>query len=302
MKPTKMKNLLLCLSFCFAFPLFSQVSTASDGSTGLLATRGEASNEGLNYLTESRIDLSVNNNNHSMEKMQSGVNQGKMERPKVIFFDVNETLLDLEPLKLSITKALGNRPDLGTLWFTTMLQYSLVVTVSGQYYDFGAIGAAALRMVAANNGIHITESEAMNYVKPILSLQPHPEVREALALLKANNYKMVAFTNSSTRAVNLQLKNADLTSYFDEIISVEDLGKFKPSTEAYHWIARRMQVENKDCILVAAHGWDIAGALWAGWNGAFVARPGAQLFPLAPLPQINHAELMSIAKELVSLK
>ena len=49
-------------------------------------------------------------------------------KPKVVFFDVNETLLDLSPVKKQIGIALGGREDLLSLWFTTMLQYSLVVS------------------------------------------------------------------------------------------------------------------------------------------------------------------------------
>jgi 2-haloacid dehalogenase len=73
-----------------------------------------------------------------------------MERPKVILFDVNETLLDLRPLKESIGKALGGRPDLAPIWFTTMLQYSMVTTLADRYSDFAEIGAACLQMVARN--------------------------------------------------------------------------------------------------------------------------------------------------------
>jgi len=53
-----------------------------------------------------------------------------MARPEVIFFDVNETLLDLTPLKESVGETLGGRPELAPLWFTTLLQYSLVATVA----------------------------------------------------------------------------------------------------------------------------------------------------------------------------
>ena len=65
-----------------------------------------------------------------------------MTRPKVIFFDVNETLLDLTPVKKSVGEALGGRPELAPLWFTTLLQYSLVATVADRYLDFGEVGAA----------------------------------------------------------------------------------------------------------------------------------------------------------------
>jgi len=225
-----------------------------------------------------------------------------LERPKVIFFDVNETLLDLEPLKLSVVKILGNRFDLGTLWFTTMLQYSLVVTTANQYFDFGAIGAAALQMVALNNNIKMTDEQAKNAIKPILSLQPHPEVKKALELLKQHNYKLVTFTNSSNFAIGEQLKNSGLTKYFDQSISIEDFGKFKPDEQVYHWAARKMQTPSKDCLLIAAHGWDIAGALWAGWKAAFIARKGQQLFPLAPSPQWNEPNLLELANKLIALK
>ncbi len=225
-----------------------------------------------------------------------------MKRPKVIFFDVNETLLDLEPLKQSISKVLNNKPELGTLWFTTMLQYSLVVTVSDQYFDFAEIGAAALQMIAKNNAIELSLEEAKAAVKPILSLQPHPEVEEALELLKSNNYKLVTFTNSSHFGIEQQLKNSKLGSYFYESISIEDFRKFKPDIAVYNWAAEKMNVNNEDCLLIAAHGWDVAGAAWAGWNSAFIARKGQQLFPLAPLPQLNQPDLLSIARELILLK
>jgi 2-haloacid dehalogenase len=223
-------------------------------------------------------------------------------KPKVIFFDVNETLLDLEPLKESVAKKLGGRKDLGTLWFTTMLQYSLVTTLADEYFDFGTIGAAALMMVARNNAISISEAEAKLTIKPILSLKPHPEVVGALELLKQKGYKLVSFTNSSHNAVRQQLKNAEIGSYFDENISVEDYGKFKPERDVYHWAARKLKVDSKDCMLVAAHGWDIAGALWAGWQGAFISRPGQQLFPLAPEPQFNESNLLTIVQKILEIK
>ncbi len=224
-------------------------------------------------------------------------------RPKVLFFDVNETLLDLTQMKESVGKALGGRADLLPLWFTTMLQYSLVTTVGRQYNDFGIIGAAALQMVAANHDIKLTKEEAEDAIlTPIRSLPAHPEVKAALQALKDAGYKLVSFTNSSNIGVETQFKNAGLTDYFEERLSIEDIGKFKPHTDAYEWAARKMGVQPEECMLVAAHGWDIAGAVWAKWRGAFVARPGAQLYPLAPEPEINEANLTLIAEQLIAIK
>ena len=225
------------------------------------------------------------------------------KRPKVLFFDVNETLLDLTAMKDSVSQVLGGRKDLLPLWFTTMLQYSLVSTVGNQYNDFGIIGAAALQMVAANNGITLNEEQAKaSILGPIRSLPAHPEVKASLQKLKDAGYKLVSFTNSSNKGVETQFKNSGLLNYFDERLSVEDIGKFKPHVDAYIWAARKMQIKPEECLLVAAHGWDIAGALWANWRGAFISRPGAQLYPLAEKPEIIASDLALITDQLIALK
>ncbi|UII25770.1 haloacid dehalogenase type II [Fulvivirga maritima] len=226
-----------------------------------------------------------------------------VKRPKVLFFDVNETLLDLTAMKQSVSKALGGRNDLLPLWFTTMLQYSLVTTASRQYDHFAYIGAAALQMVAANNNISISEKEAREaIVTPIRSLPAHPEVKAALELLKKDGYKMVSFTNSSNNGVKTQFENAGLLEYFDDRLSVEDIGKFKPFADTYDWGARKMGIKPEESMLIAAHGWDVAGAMWARWRAAFISRPGHQLFPLAPTPEIVQPDLMKVATELTSYK
>lgn len=222
-------------------------------------------------------------------------------RPKVLFFDVNETLIDLTQMKEQVGEALGGRKELLPLWFTTMLQYSLVTTASGQYEHFEHIGAAALQMVAANNGITISQDEARNtIVESLQGLPAHPEVKSALAQLKNDGYKLVSFTNSSNEGVKKQFESAGLTEYFDESLSIEDVGKFKPFSDTYAWGAGRMGVKPKECMLIAAHGWDVAGALWAGWRAAFISRPGQQIFPLAPKTEIVESDLKKLADILIA--
>jgi len=224
-------------------------------------------------------------------------------RPKVLFFDVNETLLDLTQMKKQVGEALNGKEDLLSLWFTTMLQYSLVTTASGQYEHFGYVGAAALQMVAANNNITISEEEARNVIiNSLRGLPAHPEVKTALTQLKADGYKLVSFTNSSNEGVKKQFESAGLNPFFDERLSIEDVGKFKPFTDAYAWAAQKLNTKPKECMLIAAHGWDVAGALWAGWRAAFISRPGQQLFPLAPKTEIIESDLQKVADILVTYK
>ncbi|MGV7107833.1 haloacid dehalogenase type II [Flavobacterium sp. U410] len=234
---------------------------------------------------------------------ENEANTSSVKRPKVLFFDVNETLLDLTAMKQSVGKALGGRTELLPLWFTTMLQYSLVSTVGRQYEDFAVIGAACLQMVAANNNIELTAEEAKSaIVTPIRSLPPHPEIKASLKRLREAGYKMVSLTNSSNKGVKTQFENVGLLDFFEERLTVEELGKYKPHADVYDWAARKMGVQPHECMLIAAHGWDIAGALWANWRGAFIKRPGAQLYPLAPTPEINEVNLTLIADQLIAMK
>jgi len=221
-----------------------------------------------------------------------------MTRSKVILFDVNETLLDLKPVQASVGTALGGRPELAPLWFTMLLQYSLVGTVAGKYLDFAKVGAACLRMVAKNHGIDLSEDAARSALAPMRSLPPHPDVIPALTELRDAGFRLVTLTNSSKAAVADQMKSAGLSEFFEALLSVEDVGKYKPHVEVYRWAAGQVEAELPDCLLVAAHGWDVAGAKWAGMTTAFVARPGQQAFPLGPSPDILIPSLAELPGEL----
>ncbi len=209
--------------------------------------------------------------------------ENKITEPtKVIFFDVNETLLDLESMRKSVGGALGGREDLLPLWFSTMLHYSLVDTTTGRYHHFGEIGVAALMMVAEIYGIDISEEDAKKaIVTPLRSLPAHPDVKEGLRMLKEQGYTLVSLTNSSNKGVQTQFENAGLTDFFDRRLSIEDIKKYKPHLDAYTWAASQMGVKPEDALMVAAHGWDTAGAKAAGMKAAFIKRDGKVMYPLA---------------------
>ncbi|WP_158968490.1 haloacid dehalogenase type II [Paraglaciecola sp. L3A3] len=224
-------------------------------------------------------------------------------KPKVIIFDVNETLLDLDTMRTSIGELLGDKKELTTLWFSTMLHHSLVTTVTGDYQDFGKIGVAALMMVAQNEGIVISEEQAIKAIKtPLLSLPPHPNVKAALKALKAKGYKIVSLTNSSNQGVKMQFSHAGLTDYFDQRLSIEDIKVYKPDLRSYEWALAKLGVKPEEALMVAAHGWDVAGAKAAGMQTAFVARPRKALYPLAAKPDYIVEDLSELVVLLNSQK
>jgi 2-haloalkanoic acid dehalogenase type II len=116
--------------------------------------------------------------------------------------------------------------------------------------------------------------------------------------LRDANYRLMTLTNSSKAAAADQVKNAGLADFFEALLSVEEVGKYKPHAEVYRWAAGRVGADLCECLMVAAHGWDVAGAAWAGMRTAFVARPGQQVFPLGPTLDITIPSLAELASEL----
>jgi 2-haloacid dehalogenase len=53
--------------------------------------------------------------------------------------------------------------------------------------------------------------------------------------------------------------------------------------------------------VVAAHSWDITGALTAGANAAFIARPEMALSPIGPQPDIVGMDLDEVVNAIINL-
>jgi 2-haloacid dehalogenase len=119
-----------------------------------------------------------------------------MKTPKLIIFDVNETLLDMAPLKSAINSKLDH-PFAFDTWFALLLQYAWVESLSENYRPFGEIGLATLHMAADKLQVNISNDEAKSILGKIRQLPPHPDVIHGFEKLEKLNIPMVALTNGS---------------------------------------------------------------------------------------------------------
>ncbi len=218
---------------------------------------------------------------------------------RVIAFDVNETLLDLSALDPWFEKVLGSAALSGQ-WFAQMLQLSFVGGLTGEYVDFSTAQHAALLMLAERKGLAVTEAAATEIVNKMSSLPPHPEVADALARLRETTLKVVALTNSVQSVAKEQLTNAGLSGYFDDVISADAVQRLKPAPEPYQAVAAAFDVDTEDVRLVAAHSWDISGAMAAGCKAAFVARPGMVLSPIGRQPDMVGDDIAEVVDQILS--
>ena len=220
-------------------------------------------------------------------------------RRHILVLDVIETMLDIKALEPHFTRTFGDASVLKE-WFANLLLYANVSTLAGPYADFGTLGGAVLDMTAAARGKTLSSEERSRILQGTLSLPAHPDVKDGLQRLKSAGFRMVTLTNSAPASVAQQLKNAGLTDFFERSFSVDAVQKYKPAAEAYQYVARELGVVTSGLRMIAAHAWDVHGALRAGCAATFIARPGHALFPAGPKPDMTAADLRAAADRIIA--
>ena len=219
-------------------------------------------------------------------------------KPVVILFDVNETLLDMLPLKAKVN-SLFKSENAFRIWFGMLLHYSLVDNCTGQYHDFVSIANATLDMTAEVMQVSISNDEKKDALSTIKMLAAYPDVKAGLTLLKQAGFRLATLTNSPMPTLIAQLEYAGLTTYFEEMLSIDSVKKYKPAPETYQFAAQKLGVNTNEILMVAAHGWDVNGALIAGMQGAFIEREGQSLYSLSPQPGYIAKDLIAFANAII---
>lgn len=217
-----------------------------------------------------------------------------------MLFDVNETLLDLRALDPVFAGVFG---DAGVRreWFGHVLQSALVLTAIGEYQDFVAVAGGALDVVGRRRRVDLSDAHRTAIREGMRSLPPHADVVPCLDRLAAAGLRLAALTNSPQESAEAQLAAAGIATLFERILSVSAVERFKPDRAVYEMAARELGVAIDEITMVAAHDWDVAGAMAAGCRGALVLRPGVVTNPLYPPPDIVGIGLEPVTAALLHL-
>lgn len=220
---------------------------------------------------------------------------------RVCVFDVNETLLDLGALDPQFERVFGDAST-RQAWFGQFLALWLTELVTGQYTPFGTIGGSALEMVAERQGVDLSYEDKQQILSGMQELPPHPEVEENLGRLRDAGIRLAALTNSTQQVADAQIDNSGLRNYFEQVLSADTAQSLKPAPAPYRMAAESLGVEVGEVRLVAAHAWDVVGAMRAGCAAAFVARPGMVLNPLAQRPDVVGADLREVVDRILEVE
>lgn len=190
---------------------------------------------------------------------------------RAVAFDALETCLSLEPLRPELV-GLGLGPADLELWFAQALRDAFACEAAARYRPFSKVLKGALAALLAERGLPADDARLAAVVEGFAALPAHADVRPALERARAAGLRVGVLTNGSKRATTQALERAGLLPLVHAVLSVEEVGHFKPARSVYHFAARRLGTRPEHVALVSAHGWDVFGAAEAGLATGFVVR------------------------------
>lgn len=222
---------------------------------------------------------------------------GMATRPTVIAFDVIETLFPLEPLRQRLIDV-GQPGHLLEFWFTRLLRDAVVLVATDGYRPFGEIAASALRATAPEP---LDDDDIAAVLAGFAELDPHPDVAPAMQRASEAGVRMVTLTNGSAQNTAKLLQRAGVDGLIEQVLTVDDIRRWKPAPEIYHHAATSTGVPPDRVALVAAHAWDTHGAHQAGLITGWVARLEREFPAVFAPPDVTGDDLVAVVGALLAL-
>jgi 2-haloacid dehalogenase len=216
-------------------------------------------------------------------------------RPDVVAFDVNETLLDLAPVRAALIEAGQPETLLPTVFARTLLTGFAAVAV-GSWCRFRDAFDAALAQES-----ELGPDARTAVLERFAELSPHPDVEPALRRLVEGGFRVITLSHGSPGVAEAGLERGGISPLVERSLSSETIRAWKPSREAYLWAAGSCGVAPDRMALVAAHGWDVLGAQRAGLTGAWFPR-GERSYPAVyEPPHVTAPALSGVVDALLAL-
>ncbi len=186
---------------------------------------------------------------------------------------------------------------LSDIWRNKQLQYTWLRAVTGHHIDFWQVTQDGLDFALESLELsHDTELRD-RLLQLYWELQSYQEVKDVLTTLKARGFNTAILSNGSPDMLNAAVTSAGLEATLDAVLSVEDVGVFKPNARVYDMVNSRFETTSNQVMFVSSNGWDIAGASAFGFNTAWVnrasdpidrlmAHPDHIFSDLTPLPNL----------------
>lgn len=223
---------------------------------------------------------------------------------KALTFDLFGTVLDLggslTPFLAAYLKKKRSKVEATRLWESWRARQRLE-----QYQDsLLALGHSGYLETARRalvyslelHGVKATAADVAGLMAAWRELKPFLEVGAALTRLE-KRYRLVALSNGEPWFLE-HLATNRIKYEFDEVISVNVAGVFKPHPAVYRTAAGILGLEPGEIIMVSANSFDVLGARACGYRGAYVNRYALPYEDMPYRPDVTVRDFTELAAAL----
>lgn len=205
-------------------------------------------------------------------------------RPRVVVFDVVETLAGLDPVADRLARHGLDRGELSG-WFTRMLRDGMALTAAGGYAGFAEVAGSAL---AAHTRGALSDDQIDEVVAGFGELDPQPDAVAAVRAARDAGMRVFTLTNGAAATTRAFLDRAGVAGEVEDVLSIDDVRAWKPNAAVYRYAVETADVPPGRVALVAVHSWDIFGARQAGLTTGWCPRLEG-----APTPVFGAADVVA---------
>jgi 2-haloacid dehalogenase len=170
-------------------------------------------------------------------------------------FDAYGTLFDFASATRKCRDVLGDDIDkLTALWRDKQLQYTWLRAAQGRHADFWQVTGDALDY--SLEALKINRPGLRDRLMTLyLTLDPFPEVTDTLKQLKASGLRTAILSNGSPRMLDDAVKASKLQSLLDSVLSVEEVGVYKPHPKVYQLAVDRLGIAASAIAFQSSNAW-----------------------------------------------
>ena len=222
---------------------------------------------------------------------------------KAVLFDAYGTLLDVDAAAANLAATgrfpeLAKRwPELAALWRSRQLNYTWLRSLSGRYVSFWQITCDSL-----DYALQVLELDDRQMREALLDLyrklDAYKDAAPALAAAQTAGLPAAVLSNGNQDMLETAFRAAGLTDSLDSLLSVDDVGVFKPDPRVYQLGCKRYDARPQDILFVSSNGWDAAAAGLFGFKTIWVNRADMPTERLRRHPDFIASDLSYVARHL----
>ena len=219
---------------------------------------------------------------------------------KAIAFDAYGTLLDVYSVGALAEKLFpGKGAAIAITWRDKQIEYTRLRTMCDRFVDFWQVTGDALDYACDAQGVDLTADARTALMAEYEELTAFAENHAALTRLRDAGIPMAVLTNGSAGMIAAALKAAKLAGFFDHVLSVDSVQKFKTAPEVYQMGPDAFGCAASEILFVSSNCWDICGATWFGYHTIWLNRYDQPMERLGVEPSARGKTLTDVADYLL---